>query len=163
MAKRNFNQFKFSRDDLLRKSGIESKFEVIRLAFGRIRQLLREKNKMLQHNPEKLCTRVLREIAEGKLKPESLKEESQEKESPVFTTSPKKEVKAMKGKVKKITDRGFGFIKAEDGKELFFHSSKCKDLFESFKKDDAVTFEIAPSERQPGKMQAVKVRHDSDF
>ena len=75
----------------------------------------------------------------------------------------KKKVKSMKGKVKKITDRGFGFIKTEDGKEVFFHSSKCKDLFLTFKKDDAVTFEIAPSERQPGKMQAVKVRHDSDF
>ncbi len=154
---------KFSTDDLLRKSGIESKFELIHLAIRRIKQLIREKNKMLQDNPEKLCTRVLREIAEGKLKPESLKEESQEKESPVSIISPKKEVKAMKGKVKKVTDRGFGFIKAEDGKEVFFHSSKCEDLFESFKKDDAVTFEIAPSERQPGKMQAVKVRHDNDF
>ena len=69
----------------------------------------------------------------------------------------------MKGKVKKITDRGFGFIKTEDGQEVFFHSSKCQDLFLTFKKHDAVTFEIAPSERQPGKMQAVKVRHDSDF
>jgi len=76
--------------------------------------------------------------------------------------SPKKEVEAMKGKVKKVTDRGFGFIKAEDGKELFFHSSKCKDSFETLKKDDAVTFEIAPSERHPGKMQAVKVKHDLD-
>jgi len=66
----------------------------------------------------------------------------------------------MKGKVKKVTDRGFGFIKAEDGKELFFHSSKCEDLFKSFKENDAVTFEIAPSERHPGKMQAVKVKHD---
>jgi len=41
---------------------------------------------MLEETPEKLCTRVLREIAEGRLKPESLKEESQEKETPVFTT-----------------------------------------------------------------------------
>ena len=69
-------------DDLLRKSGIESKFELIHLAIRRIRQLLREKDKMLQHNPERLCTRVLREIAQGRLKPESLKEESQEKETP---------------------------------------------------------------------------------
>jgi len=53
---------------------------------GRIGQLVREKDKMLEDNPEKLCTRVLREIAEGRLKPESLKEESQEKETPVSTT-----------------------------------------------------------------------------
>jgi len=71
---------KFSIDDLLRKSGIESKFELIHLAIRRIRQLIREKDKMLEETPEKLCTRVLREIAEGKLKQESLKEESQEKE-----------------------------------------------------------------------------------
>jgi len=77
---------KFSMDDLLRKSGIESKFELIHLAIRRIRQLIREKDKMLEETPEKLCTRVLREIAEGRLKPESLKEESQEKETPVFTT-----------------------------------------------------------------------------
>ena len=76
---------KFSIDDLLRKSGIENKYELIHLAMGRIRQLTREKDKMLEDNPEKLCTRVLREIAEGKLKPESLKEESQEKEIPLST------------------------------------------------------------------------------
>ncbi len=76
---------KFSIDDLLRKSGIENKYELIHLAMGRIRQLIREKEKMLENNPEKLCTRVLREIAEGRLKPENLKEESQEKEIPLST------------------------------------------------------------------------------
>ena len=76
---------KFSIDDLLRKSGIENKYELIHLAIRRIRQLTREKDKMLEDNPEKLCTRVLREIAEGKLKPKSLKEESQEKETPLST------------------------------------------------------------------------------
>lgn len=75
----------FSMDDLPRKSGIENKFELIHLAIERIRQLIREKDKMLENNPEKLCTRVLREIVEGRLKPESLKEESQEKETPVPT------------------------------------------------------------------------------
>ena len=63
-------------DDLLRKSGIESKFELIRLAIRRTRQLVREKDKMLEDNPEKLPALVLREIAEGRLKPESFKEES---------------------------------------------------------------------------------------
>ena len=76
----------FSIDDLLRKSGIENKYELIRLAIGRARQLIREKDKMLEDNPEKLCTRVLREITEGRLKPESLKEESQEKETPISIT-----------------------------------------------------------------------------
>ena len=74
----------FSIDDLLRKNGIENKYELIRLAIGRIRQL--EKNKRLEDTREKLPTLVLREIAEGRLKAESLKEESQEKETPVSTT-----------------------------------------------------------------------------
>ena len=72
-------------DDLLRKSGIENKYELIHLAMGRIRQLVREKEKILENNPEKLCTRVLREIMEGRLRPESLKEESREKETPLST------------------------------------------------------------------------------
>ena len=75
----------FSMDNLLRKSGIENKYELIHLAIRRIRQLIREKDKMLEDSPDKLLTRVLREIAEGKLKAETLKEESQEKETPVST------------------------------------------------------------------------------
>ncbi|MFQ6066665.1 MAG: DNA-directed RNA polymerase subunit omega [bacterium] len=72
---------KFSTDDLLRKSGIGDKYELTRLAIRRIRQLVKEKDKMaLEDTHEKLPTLVLREIAEGKLKPESLKEEPEEEE-----------------------------------------------------------------------------------
>ena len=49
---------------------------------GRVRQLISEKDKILENNPEKLCTRVLKEIMESKLEPESLKEESRQKETP---------------------------------------------------------------------------------
>ncbi|MQY70121.1 MAG: DNA-directed RNA polymerase subunit omega [Firmicutes bacterium] len=77
---------KFSTDDLLRKSGIEDKYELTRLAIRRIRQLVKEKDKMaLRDTREKLPILVLKEIAEGKLKPESLEEESQEKEAPPST------------------------------------------------------------------------------
>ncbi|UCG94851.1 MAG: DNA-directed RNA polymerase subunit omega [Candidatus Aerophobus sp.] len=77
---------KFSTDDLLRKSGIEDKYELTRLAIRRIRQLVKEKDKMtLEDTHEKLPILVLKEIAEGKLKPESLEEESQEKETPPST------------------------------------------------------------------------------
>ncbi|MCK4618073.1 DNA-directed RNA polymerase subunit omega [Candidatus Aerophobetes bacterium] len=77
---------KFSTDDLLRKSGIEDKYELTRLAIRRIRQLVKEKDKMaLEDTREKLPILVLKEIAEGKLKPESLEEESQEKETPPST------------------------------------------------------------------------------
>jgi len=56
------------------------------LAIRRVRQLVKEKDKTaLDDTHEKLPTLVLREIAEGKLKPESLEEESQEKETPPST------------------------------------------------------------------------------
>jgi DNA-directed RNA polymerase subunit K/omega len=52
------------------------------LAIRRVRQLVKEKDKMaLDDTHEKLPTLVLKEIAEGKLKPESLEEESQKKET----------------------------------------------------------------------------------
>jgi len=52
------------------------------LAIRRVRQLVKEKDKRaLEDTHEKLPTLVLKEIAEGKLKPASLKEESQEKET----------------------------------------------------------------------------------
>ncbi len=56
------------------------------MAIRRIRQLVKEKDKMaLDDTREKLPILVLKEIAEGKLKPESLEEESQEKETPPST------------------------------------------------------------------------------
>jgi len=56
------------------------------LAIRRIRQLVKEKDKMaLEDTREKLPILVLKEIAEGKLKPESLEEESQEKKTPPST------------------------------------------------------------------------------
>ncbi len=56
------------------------------MAIRRIRQLVKEKDKMaLRDTREKLPILVLKEIAEGKLKPESLEEESQEKGTPPST------------------------------------------------------------------------------
>ena len=55
----------------------------------------------------------------------------------------------MKGTIKTLTDRGFGFI-ARDGeeKDLFFHSKELKGVtFDELKVGDALTFEIANGER----------------
>ena len=57
----------------------------------------------------------------------------------------------MNGTVKTKTDRGFGFISREgETKDLFFDS---KDLvgvsFDELQVGDAVTFEIAQSEKGP--------------
>jgi cold shock protein len=57
-----------------------------------------------------------------------------------------------KGSVKKVvTDRGFGFIAAEDGKEYFFHRSGVEESldFDRLRGGEAVTFEIEQSQKGP--------------
>jgi len=52
----------------------------------------------------------------------------------------------MIGKVKKIvSDRGFGFITAEDGRDYFFHSSGLLDLeLDDLSHGDQVSFSVEP-------------------
>jgi CspA family cold shock protein len=53
----------------------------------------------------------------------------------------------MKGTIKKLTDKGFGFITA-DGleKDLFFHSNALVGVaFNDLQEGDAVTFEVEDS------------------
>ena len=53
----------------------------------------------------------------------------------------------MKGTIKKvIRQRGFGFIAAEDGKEIFFHrSSLAGGDFDSLQEGSSVEFDIEDS------------------
>lgn len=57
----------------------------------------------------------------------------------------------MNGVIKTLTDKGFGFIAREgETKDLFFHSKELKDVtFDELKVGDAVTFEVADSEKGP--------------
>lgn len=50
----------------------------------------------------------------------------------------------MTGKIRRlIQPRGFGFIEAGEGKDLFFHRSSLKGVdFEDLKEGDLVSFEI---------------------
>jgi CspA family cold shock protein len=60
------------------------------------------------------------------------------------------------GTIVSLTDKGFGFIKA-DGmeKDLFFHSNELVGVdFDSLQKGDKVSFEVAES---PKGLNAVKV------
>jgi len=62
-----------------------------------------------------------------------------------------------KGTIKKIMDLGFGFIKTEEGKDLFFHRNECEGVqFSSLKVGQEVEFEIGQDKK--GRPQAVKVR-----
>jgi CspA family cold shock protein len=54
------------------------------------------------------------------------------------------------GTIKKlVSDRGFGFIAAEDGKEYFFHRSGTESDFDSLSGGEKVVFEVQPSPKGP--------------
>ena len=45
------------------------------------------------------------------------------------------------GTIKKLTDKGFGFISIGGGKDLFFHSSSLQGVrFEELREGDKVTY-----------------------
>jgi len=56
------------------------------------------------------------------------------------------------GSIKKlVSDRGFGFIAAEDGREYFFHRTGLDSSvnFDSLAGGERVNFEIEPSQKGP--------------
>jgi cold shock protein len=56
----------------------------------------------------------------------------------------------MQGKVKWYDGvKGFGFIQAENGKDIFVHRSGIKDAQFGLEADHAVKFEIKESDRGP--------------
>lgn len=58
----------------------------------------------------------------------------------------------MQGVIKVIkADKGFGFIKAEDGQEYFFHVTGLVDgvYFDDLKEGDNVAFDVEDSDRGP--------------
>ena len=57
----------------------------------------------------------------------------------------------MKGTIKTLTDRGFGFIAREgETKDLFFHSKELKGVtFDELKVGDVVTFEVTDGPKGP--------------
>ena len=62
------------------------------------------------------------------------------------------------GTIKKITDKGFGFISGESlgGKDLFFHSNGLVGVtFDELREGDAVSFETENSDKG---MNAVNVQ-----
>ena len=51
---------------------------------------------------------------------------------------------------RKVSDKGFGFFAAGDGKEYFFHQSACTQTpFDSLREGEAVTFEIGQGPKGP--------------
>ncbi len=63
-----------------------------------------------------------------------------------------------KGTIRRlITDRGFGFIKTEDEKDLFFHRSNLEEVeYSSLREGQEVEYEVGQG--NTGRSEAVKVR-----
>lgn len=66
-----------------------------------------------------------------------------------------------KGTVKRIMrERGFGFISAEDGREVFFHRSEVQDVdFDELQEGDHLEFSIVKGTKGP---QAIGVKRVSE-
>ena len=57
----------------------------------------------------------------------------------------------MKGKIARVTDRGFGFITPETGdKDLFFHANSLQGVsFDQLNEHDDVTFDVEEGQKGP--------------
>jgi CspA family cold shock protein len=57
---------------------------------------------------------------------------------------------SMDGTVKRLTDKGFGFIAASDGNEYFFHQSACNQIrFDELREGQPVTFDQGQGPKGP--------------
>jgi cold shock protein len=60
------------------------------------------------------------------------------------------------GKIKRLTDKGFGFIETETGKDMFFHKSGVEGVsYESLQVGQTVSFTEAHGAKGP-KAESVK-------
>lgn len=69
------------------------------------------------------------------------------------------------GTIKKlVSDRGFGFIQQEGGKDLFFHAKDLADglLFEDLREGDMLQFEVEEGPKGPAAVNVSKVQSDDD-
>src|SRR4030095_14668491 len=58
---------------------------------------------------------------------------------------------ATKGTIKRlVTDKGFGFVAAQDGSEYFFHQSACEGVrFDDLREGQSVSFEKGQGPKGP--------------
>jgi CspA family cold shock protein len=70
----------------------------------------------------------------------------------------------LEGKIKKImTQRGFGFISLDEGKDIFFHCSGLKDVdLEDLKEGDAVSFEVEEDSKGPRAVNVERAGKEED-
>jgi CspA family cold shock protein len=63
------------------------------------------------------------------------------------------------GKIKRVTDRGFGFISQEGSdKDLFFHSKELVGVqFNELQEGDSVEFEVSESPKGPNAIRVSRI------
>jgi CspA family cold shock protein len=61
------------------------------------------------------------------------------------------------GTIKRLTDKGFGFIAAGDGTEYFFHQSACQGVrYDELREGQRVSFTVSQGPKGP-RAENVKV------
>ncbi|OFW01700.1 MAG: cold-shock protein [Acidobacteria bacterium RIFCSPLOWO2_02_FULL_68_18] len=56
----------------------------------------------------------------------------------------------MTGTIKRLTDKGFGFIATADGTEYFFHQSACASTrFDDLREGQTVSFTVGQGPKGP--------------
>jgi len=65
----------------------------------------------------------------------------------------------MEGVIKKLTDKGYGFIGREgETKDLFFHSNSLVGVsFDEMKEGDKVKFEVEESQKGPSAVNVERI------
>jgi CspA family cold shock protein len=67
-----------------------------------------------------------------------------------FTFHQEATMATMTGTIKRLTDKGFGFIASGDGSEYFFHQSACSGVrFDELREGQSVTFERGQGPKGP--------------
>jgi cold shock protein len=62
------------------------------------------------------------------------------------------------GTIKRLTDRGFGFIATAEGTEYFFHKSACARMpFDELREGQSVSFTVGQGSKGP-RAENVSVR-----
>lgn len=70
----------------------------------------------------------------------------------------------FKGTVKRIMrERGFGFISAEDGREIFFHRSELQNVdFDKLEEGDHLEFNVTKGQKGPQATNIKKINTQED-
>ena len=56
----------------------------------------------------------------------------------------------MEGTIKRVTDKGFGFISHESGNDMFFHSTCLEGVsFEELREGQRVTYNVGQGPKGP--------------